>query len=119
MRIRTNVWIENAEGEVVFGLGRQRILEAIQECGSLKAAAEKLGFSYRGLWARLRLSEKRLGFPLVDSHPGRGEHAGTKLTPRALELLERYRRALREIYDASDRAHSEHIEEMFGTRKAD
>lgn len=113
MRVRTNIWIEDQDGNVVHGLGRQRILEAIRESGSMKAAAEKLGYSYRGLWARLRHSERRMGFALVESHPGRGGQGGTRLTPRAIDLLERYAAALQEVYAASDDAFARHLQEVF------
>jgi molybdate transport system regulatory protein len=38
-RIRSKIWVEDANGKVVFGLGRYRILEAVQRLGSLQAAA--------------------------------------------------------------------------------
>ena len=31
--VRTKIWIENGSGKVAFGLGRFRILEAIDRCG--------------------------------------------------------------------------------------
>jgi len=109
MRIRTSIWIEDDHGKVAYGLGRQRILQAIRESGSMMAAAERLGISYRGLWARLRHSERRLGFALVDSRPGRGKSGGTKLTPEAVNLLQCYDRTLREIYAGSERAYATHL----------
>ncbi len=110
MRIRTNIWIEDREGNVVFGLGRQKILNAIRETGSMRGAAERLGFSYRGLWARIRHSERRLGFALVDSRPGRGEGGGTRLTPRAIQLIDGYEKMIRGIYDASERAYRRNLQ---------
>ena len=109
MRIRTRIWIEDDHGEVVYGLGRQRILQAIRDSGSMTAAAERLGISYRGLWARLRHSERRLGFALVDSKPGRGKSGGTKLTLEAVKLLEGYDRTLREIYAGSEKSYTRHL----------
>ncbi len=91
-RLRISVWIENSDGKLLFGDGRVQILQAIHENGSLSAAAEKLGMSYRGMWAKLRHSEKRLGFALVESKSGRGPGSGTSLTPRALSLLEKFTR---------------------------
>ena len=113
MKVRTNIWIEDEEGKVAYGLGRQRILKAIRDNGSIKAAAEKLGMSYRGLWARLRQSEKRLGFPLTESKTGRGKDAGTVLTPQAVRLLESYARMIGEIYETSERSYHEHFEDVF------
>jgi len=80
------------------------ILETIDEQGSLTAAAASLGMSYRALWARIRRSEKRLGFPLVVSHAGRGQHSGTVLTPEAREIIARYRELLKRVTDTADQA---------------
>lgn len=113
MRIRTKVWIEDKRGKTVYGLGRQRMLTAIRECGSLKAAAEELEMSYRGLWARIRYSERRLGFALLRSKPGRGADAGSTLTPEALRLLRGFAKAERNIHAASDRSFTTHLESLF------
>ena len=119
MRIRTSIWIEDDHGKVVYGLGRQRILQAIRDSGSMMAAADRLGISYRGLWARLRHSERRLGFALVDSKPGRGKGGGTKLTPEAIELLVRYEKALQEIYAVSEEAYNTHLGTLLCTHGSD
>ena len=113
MQIRTKIWIEDSKGKIVYGLGRQRMLQSIRECGSIKAAAEQLGMSYRGIWARIRHSELRLGFALLDSKPGRGPDAGSTLTPEAVQLLNGFEKAERNIYNASDRSYSTHLESLF------
>jgi molybdate transport system regulatory protein len=89
MRLQINVWVENPKGELLFGEGRLQILQAIEKHGTLSAAAEALGMSYRGLWARVRHSERRLGFPLIESHAGRGPHSGTSLTAEGRAIMER------------------------------
>jgi molybdate transport system regulatory protein len=90
IRIRVNVWLENEKGEVLFGSGRHQILEAVKENGTLAAAATALGMSYRGLWGRIRISEKRLGFGLLDSHAGRGPESGSTLTTHGEALMRVY-----------------------------
>ncbi|MEE4112227.1 MAG: ModE family transcriptional regulator, partial [Desulfobacteraceae bacterium] len=52
--IRSKLWIEDAQGNVVFGLGRYRILDAIDRLGSLQAAAKDLRMSYRAVWCRIK-----------------------------------------------------------------
>jgi len=47
--IRSKVWIEDMEGNVVFGLGRYRILKMIHRFGSMHAAAKQLQMSYRAV----------------------------------------------------------------------
>lgn len=95
--IRSKLWIEDAEGMVVFGLGRYRILEAIDRLGSLQAAAKDLRMSYRAVWCRIKASEERLGKPLV-ARKGRG----SCLTPLAKELMKQYRRIQAVVESESD-----------------
>ena len=37
--IRSKIWFEDGSGEVIFGLGRLKMLEAIESNGSIQAAA--------------------------------------------------------------------------------
>ncbi len=85
--IQFKVWLER-DGRVLFGQGRRDLLAAIAETGSLAGAAQKLGMSYRAAWGRLKASEERLGFHLVE-HCGQGQRSGG-ITPQGLELLEWY-----------------------------
>ena len=101
-QLRLSLWLENSAGEVLFGAGRLQILQAIQEHGSLSAAAQRLGMSYRGLWARIRHSERRLGFPLIETHAGRSPASGAKLTPQAREIMKRFAGLLTKVTDFSD-----------------
>ncbi|MCK4413490.1 MAG: LysR family transcriptional regulator [Candidatus Eisenbacteria sp.] len=107
MHLQVSLWLEDGEGKVLFGAGRLQILEAIRQHGSLSAAAEALGMSYRGLWARIRHSERRLGFQLVESHVGRGPTSGTSLTPAAEAMMTRYARLQKEVSAGALRAFAE------------
>lgn len=75
--MRMHLWFENEEG-VVFGMGRLMLLREVELCGSLKAAAEKLGMSYRGAWGKLRKTEELLGQQLIQK--GASRRAGCQLT---------------------------------------
>ena len=46
MRVKTKTWIENDEGELIFGKGK-RVLDVIAEVGSISKAAEILGMNYK------------------------------------------------------------------------
>jgi molybdate transport system regulatory protein len=85
--IRSKIWVEDANGKVVFGLGRYRILEAVQRLGSLQAAAKELKISYRAIWARISATEKRLGKALLIREP-----QGSRLTPLGETLLKQFKR---------------------------
>jgi molybdate transport system regulatory protein len=82
MKIKHKLWLEK-DGRVIFGPGRFELLEAIEECQSLSAAAKKLKMSYRAAWGRLRASEDRLGIPLVELTDNR---QGMRLTEEAKKL---------------------------------
>lgn len=83
--VRSKVWIEDGEGNVVLGPGRYRMLEAVRRLGSLQSAAKELRMSYKALWARISATEARLGRALLDK-----DRSGSRLTPTAEELLQRY-----------------------------
>lgn len=45
--VKTKTWIENAEGELLFGKGKTEILELIEQEGSISKASEKIGMNYK------------------------------------------------------------------------
>ena len=92
--VRSKIWIEDVEGNVVFGLGRYRMLEVIGRLGSMNAAARELRMSYRAVWIRIRTSEKRIGKTLV-ARQGKG----SQLTPFAEDLMKQFKR-LQSIVEA-------------------
>jgi len=91
LEAKSRLWLER-DGVPVYGDGKHEWLEMIAETGSLRATAEELGMSYRGLWGRIREMEKRLGVPLVTRHRGGSEGGGTELTPEAQALAAAYGR---------------------------
>jgi molybdate transport system regulatory protein len=104
---RVKVWLE-MDGQYVFGFGISGILKAVGESGSIKAAAESLGKSYRHVWARIKEAEKALGEPLVDTRVG-GKGAGrSSLTDLAGRLVS--------DYDALRGRMLEVVEEEFSSR---
>jgi len=108
--IRSKIWIEDEHGDVVFGHGRYRILEAIERFGSLQGAAKDLKMSYRALWGRVKASEERLGQSLVTR-----EGRGSRLTPFALQLMARYRELQNRIHHESEVVYSNLISNHLDT----
>ena len=76
---RQDGWVRNALID---------LLHAVQEQGSISAAAKVLGLSYRHVWGELRRWEADLGRPLV--HKVQGQRS--VLTPFGERLLELERR---------------------------
>jgi len=106
LRCRSRIWVE-LNGRPVFGDGKLQWLELIEQTGSLRAAAEAIGMSYRGLWGRLREMERRLGVTLVSRQAGGRGGGGAKLTAAGGDLLRRYsrfRKGLDKLVDAKFKA---------------
>ncbi|MBI9082812.1 MAG: LysR family transcriptional regulator [Desulfobacterales bacterium] len=95
--VRSKIWVEDDNGNVVFGLGRYRMLEAVGRLGSLQAAAKELKMGYRAVWMRVRASEERMGRTLVER-----KGKGSSLTPFAENLMKQYRRMLAIVHQESD-----------------
>jgi molybdate transport system regulatory protein len=83
---RVKVWIE-AEGGYGFGSGLIEILQAVDRAGSIKAAADDLGRSYRHVWDRIKDAERAVGRTLVETQVGgQGAHR-SDLTDAARKLV--------------------------------
>jgi len=74
---------------VKLGEGRAELLSAIDRLGSLKAAVEQLGMSYRNAWGYLKELEAAADFPFIDRRRS-GRTRGIRLTPEGKEFLARY-----------------------------
>jgi molybdate transport system regulatory protein len=85
LRVKSKVWLENAEGETIIGEGRLRILKAIRDTGSMSRTAVKLNQTYRRVWSKIKDAERHCGFKLVER-----TSKGSRLTEKAEELLTRY-----------------------------
>ncbi len=100
------LWLEYDQ-QLAMSDYRLRLLQAIHDTGSLAAAAERMGLSYRRAWGKVRDLERNLDTTLVDSAAGGPGGGGSRLTPEGQELIKRYnqfavqsRRAIAEIFDA-------------------
>lgn len=91
LTVKSKIWIVDEEGKVVFGAGRMRILSAVEEYGSILAAAKSLGMSYRAVWGKIKATEERLGQPILETQAGGAHGGGSTLTPFGRVLIERYR----------------------------
>ncbi len=97
------LWVE-ANGKLALSDYRIRILEIVEERGSLADAAAELGLSYRRAWGKVKEMEGNLGFRLVTSQVGGAGGGHTGLTPAGRELLARYRRFQQLARDAVEAA---------------
>ena len=65
---KLRVWVVFGS-RLKFGDGRARLLELIDERGSLRKAAAEFDMSYRNAWCYLRELEQAAGFELVARSP--------------------------------------------------
>ena len=94
VQVRSKVWLE-AQGRPVLGPGRQELLRAVDEQGSISRAARLLKISYRKAWGQLKAMEVQLGLPLVRKQTGGQGGGGARLTTEAKDLLSKYARLSR------------------------
>ena len=104
-RVRSKICIANEDEKLIIGTGRVRILEAILESGSMNKAAHKLRQPFRAVWGKIKATEERCGFRVVET-----TSAGSKLTKEGLELLWNYNRLRRRCEDFVN----DQFEELFG-----
>lgn len=95
------------QGDVLFGLGRLKILEAIQRCGSIHAASKELKMSYRAVWGRIKATEERLGKQLLVRNIGGPAGGGSQLTEYAETLMKEFFRMHKEVIADTDRSFEE------------
>jgi molybdate transport system regulatory protein len=91
VQVRSKVWLE-AHGRPVLGPGRQELLRAVDEQGSISRAARLLHLTYRKAWGQIKAMENQLGLPLVQKQTGGQGGGGARLTPEAKDLLSKYAR---------------------------
>ncbi len=76
---------------IAMGPGKADLLDAIDQTGSISAAARALGMSYRRAWLLVETMNQCFKSPLVETATG-GEHGGGALvTELGHEVVRRYR----------------------------
>lgn len=85
------VWM-TIGGQNLGGQSRVGLLRAIAEHGSITQAAKAIGMSYKGAWDAVDAMNNLAGAPLVERAAGGRGGGSTRLTPRGLQLVERYAR---------------------------
>lgn len=110
--LRYKLWLSAVSGEGIIGEGQYQLLRAIEGNGSLKAAAEELGTSYRKAWGDIRKAEELLGFDLTDKHRGGKDGGKSTITVKAKNLLEAYDALHKKMDDAIEEAYDEFKESI-------
>lgn len=109
MKAITRITFFDERGEKFFGEGPARLLHAIEEHGSLRAAALSMNMAYTKALRIISNAEAALGFPLTRRAVGGRDGGGSRLTDEGKEWLSRYER----YRDACIRANSALYTEFF------
>lgn len=90
MKPMNRYYIADDNGEKVFGEGPYRLLKAVEEEGSLRAAAISMGMAYTKALKILRRAEEAFGQNLTSRCIGGSNGGGSRVTPFGKELLNLY-----------------------------
>ncbi len=110
--LRYKMWLSAVSGEGILGDGKYKLLRTIEEKGSLKAAAEHLGMSYRKAWGDIKKAEELLGYNLTDKHRGGKDGGKSILTDKAKNLLEAYNALQKKMDNAIEDAYVDFKEKI-------
>lgn len=87
LRIGGRVWVEK-EAETYLAWGRVVLLERIEQCGSISAAARSMGISYRHAWLLVEKINNLAPTPLVVAQKGGKKGGGAFLTPEGKKAVQ-------------------------------
>ncbi|MAB13453.1 LysR family transcriptional regulator [Parvibaculum sp.] len=94
-------------GEHALGVGKVRLMELIEESGSISRAAKEMGMSYRRAWLLVNDLNQRFGTPLVETQRGGGGGGGAALSETGRDVVTLYRRMEKACLEANGQAMEE------------
>lgn len=84
-------WLK-VRDEPFLGTGRVRLLELIEQTGSIHAAAKEMKMSYKAAWDRIDAMNRLSGKPILERTVGGKGGGGTILTDHGKAMIRHYRR---------------------------
>ncbi len=106
MEPKFNLWIEH-NGVVVLSEWRVKLLEAIDQTGSISRAVDKMKVTYHRAWEKLHEMEQGLGYKVVDAQVGGAGGGGAELTDKGRDLIKRFRKLDQGLSDEIDQRFDE------------
>lgn len=91
-KLEGQIWLSGDEPGKTFALDQVRLLDAIQQSGSISAAARELGISYKTAWERIERMNNLSNEPLVTRSAGGSHGGGSRLTEHGQKILDGYAR---------------------------
>lgn len=94
--LKAAVTLRRGEGARV-GAERIALLQAVGELGSIRAAAERVGLSYKAAWDAVQALNNLFAAPLVTAHAGGRQGGAAQLTREGEALIAAFRRVEDEL----------------------
>jgi molybdate transport system regulatory protein len=107
MKLSYKVWLD--KNGKAFGDGPYELLRWVEKTKSLHQAAHQMGMAYSKAWHLIRTLEQRLGFPLLERKVGGPSGGGSRVTPKAKELMEHYERFRKDVDKVLERVFQRHF----------
>ncbi|UII26338.1 LysR family transcriptional regulator [Fulvivirga maritima] len=87
--IRFRCWI-NIDEEKYFGPGPLKLLQLIDELGSLSKAAKTMGMSYKKAWDIINTLNSKSSEPIVVLQKGGAKGGGAEITEKGKKIMKSY-----------------------------
>lgn len=97
MKIQGRFWIETDEGPFL-GFGRVKLLQKINELGSISKAAAEMSMSYRQAWGLVESMNAKVNKPLVVKQTGGKGGGGTHVTEEGKKAIETFKQLEKDIF---------------------
>ena len=112
MKATTKITFWDDRGEKFFGEGPARLLHAVEETGSLRAAATGMNMAYTKALKLIKNAESALGIVLITRTAGGKDGGGSRLTEEGKEWLQRYEAYRDACVQANSRLYLEFFSEQ-------
>ena len=91
MKAKIKVWIEDDNGQIVFGEGKKALLSAIKETGSILGASKKMELGYKKAWWHVKVVEELLSSDILSKKQRGGtDGGGAEVSAIGEELISKY-----------------------------
>lgn len=91
LQIHARFWIIGNDEKGYLGVGKVRLMELIDELGSISRAAKTLGMSYKRAWSLIEEVNKIGSRPYVIKEVGGAGGGHARLTDAGREAIRQYR----------------------------
>jgi molybdate transport system regulatory protein len=99
LKLKSSQWIVDENDNIIIGEGRMKILEHVENTGSINQAAKMMKMSYKAVWSKIKYTEKHFNAKIVHSD----KKTGSRLTEEGKNLMEKYRTLKKKCLLADDK----------------